>query len=48
MNALAVALNAQGVPTGKDGKGYASTISHVVRSVEVDQQLAILRSGVPA
>src|ERR1019366_4096408 len=48
LNAIAVALNAEGVPTAKGGKWYASTISHVVNSVEVDKELASLRSGVPA
>ena len=48
LNAIAIDLNAEGVPTAKGGRWYASTISHVVRSVETDQQLAILRSGVLA
>jgi hypothetical protein len=48
LNAIALALNAEDVPTAKGAKWYASTISYVIRSVEVDQQLAILRSGVPA
>ena len=48
LNAIAVALNGEGVPTARGGKWHASTIRHVVHSVEVDNELAKIRSGVPA
>jgi DNA invertase Pin-like site-specific DNA recombinase len=48
LNAIAAALNAEGVPTAKGGKWYASTISHVVHSVDVDEELAKIRAGVVA
>jgi DNA invertase Pin-like site-specific DNA recombinase len=48
LNAIAAALNEEGVPTAKGGKWYASTISHVVRSVRVDEELAKIRSSVLA
>jgi hypothetical protein len=38
----------KGVPTAKGGKWYASTISHVVHSVDVDKELAKIRSGLLA
>jgi DNA invertase Pin-like site-specific DNA recombinase len=44
LNAIAATLNEEGVPTAKGGKWYASTISHVVRSVDVDRVLAKIRS----
>jgi DNA invertase Pin-like site-specific DNA recombinase len=40
LNAIAATLNAEGVPAAKGGKWYASTIRHVLRSVEVDEELA--------
>jgi DNA invertase Pin-like site-specific DNA recombinase len=46
LNAIAVALNEEGVPTAREGKWYASTIRHVVRSVEVDNELAKVLSVV--
>ena len=47
LNAIAVALNEEGVPTAKGGRWYASTIRHVVHSVDVDGELAKVRSEVP-
>ena len=44
LNAIAGALNAEGVPTAKGGKWFASTIRHVVHSVEVDNELAMIRT----
>jgi DNA invertase Pin-like site-specific DNA recombinase len=46
LNAIAAALNEEGVPTAKRGRWYASTISHVVRSVDVDEELAKVRAEV--
>lgn len=40
LNGIAAALNDEGVPTAKGGHWHASTISHVLRSVEVDRTLA--------
>src|ERR1019366_5357679 len=48
LNAIAATLNMEGVPTAKGGRWHASTIRHVVHSVEVDNELAKIRSGVPA
>jgi DNA invertase Pin-like site-specific DNA recombinase len=48
LNAIALALNQEGVPTAKGGKWYASTIKHVIHSVEVDNELARVRSELPA
>jgi DNA invertase Pin-like site-specific DNA recombinase len=39
LNRIAAALNDEGVPTAKGGVWHASTISHVLRSVEVDRTL---------
>jgi DNA invertase Pin-like site-specific DNA recombinase len=46
LNAIASALNDEGVPTAKGGHWYASTVAHVLRSVGVDQELARVRAGV--
>jgi hypothetical protein len=48
VNAIASALNAEGVATAKGGKWYASTIKHVVHFVEVDNELAKVRSEASA
>jgi DNA invertase Pin-like site-specific DNA recombinase len=48
LNAIAKHLNDEGVPTAKGGRWYASTVSHVVHSVEVDMELAKVQSGLPA
>ena len=48
LNAIAAALNDEGVPTAKGGVWYASTIRHVLRSIEVDEDLAKVRSGLPS
>lgn len=45
LNTVAATLNTEGVPTAKGGQWYASTIRHVVHSVEVDNELAKVRSG---
>ena len=45
LNAIATALNEEGVPTAKGGKWYASTVAHVVRSVSIDNELAQLNAG---
>jgi len=47
LNSIAVALNAEGVPTAKGATWYASTVRHVVQSVTVDNELARVRSGDP-
>ena len=47
LNAIAPALNEEGFPTAKGAKWYASTIRHVVRSVEIDQELANSLKGDP-
>jgi DNA invertase Pin-like site-specific DNA recombinase len=47
-NAIAAALNEEDVPTANGGKWYASTIRHVVHSVDVDTELAKIRSQVLA
>lgn len=44
LNAIAAALNDDAVPTAKGGRWYASTIQHVLRSIEVDEDLAKVRS----
>jgi hypothetical protein len=46
LNAIAVALNDEGVPTAKGGKWYASTVAHMVRSVGIDQELGKVRARV--
>ena len=48
LNAIATALNEEGVPTARGRQWYASTIRHVVRSVDVDKELAKIRSEVLA
>ena len=48
LNAIAAALNHEGVPTAKGGVWHASTIRHVLQSIEVDADLAKVRSGSPA
>jgi hypothetical protein len=48
LNEIATDLNGEGAPTAKGGHWYASTISHVLRSVEVDEDLAKVRSGLPS
>jgi DNA invertase Pin-like site-specific DNA recombinase len=48
LNAIAASLNAEDVPTAKGGKWYASTISHVVHSEDVDNELAKIRAGLLA
>ena len=45
LNAIASALNEEGVSTAKGGKWYASTISHVIRSVDVDKELVKVREN---
>jgi len=40
MHAIAGELNAEGVPTAKGARWYASTVAHVLRSVERDRELA--------
>jgi DNA invertase Pin-like site-specific DNA recombinase len=47
LNAIASALNDEGVPTAKSGVWHPSTIKHVLRSIEVDGDLAKVRSGLP-
>jgi DNA invertase Pin-like site-specific DNA recombinase len=39
-NAIARTLDEEGVPTARGGQWHASTISHVLRSIQVDQELA--------
>jgi DNA invertase Pin-like site-specific DNA recombinase len=48
LNAIAAALNEEGVPTAKGGKWYASTIRHVIHSVEIDNELVEVRPGTSA
>jgi DNA invertase Pin-like site-specific DNA recombinase len=48
LNAIAAGLNDEAVPTAKGGRWYASTIRHVLQSIEVDADLAKLRSGSPS
>jgi DNA invertase Pin-like site-specific DNA recombinase len=48
LNAIAVTLNGEGVPTARGRKWYASTIRHVIHSVEVDNELAKVRSEASA
>jgi DNA invertase Pin-like site-specific DNA recombinase len=45
LNAISTALNDEGIPTAKGGAWYASTIQHVLRSIDVDQDLGKVRSG---
>ena len=45
MNGIAAALNDEGVPTAKGGIWHASTIRHVLQSIDVDEDLAKVRSG---
>ena len=44
LGAIARDLNANGVETAMGGKWYASTVAHVVRSVELDEELRRVRS----
>lgn len=48
LNAIAAGLNDEAVPTAKGGRWHASTIRHVLQSIEVDQELARTRSGLPS
>jgi DNA invertase Pin-like site-specific DNA recombinase len=48
LNGIAADLNCEGVPTAKDGRWYASTIRHVLQSIEVDADLAKARSELPS
>jgi DNA invertase Pin-like site-specific DNA recombinase len=48
LNSIAGALNDECVPTAKGGRWHASTIKHVLQSVEVDANLAKIRSGSPS
>jgi DNA invertase Pin-like site-specific DNA recombinase len=45
LNAIARNLNDNGVPTAKGGRWHASTIGHVLRSIELDDALAKAQSG---
>jgi hypothetical protein len=46
LGAIAAKLNDQGVPTAtKGGQWYASTVSHVLRSVALDEELEKVASG---
>jgi hypothetical protein len=47
MNGIAAALNDEAVPTAKGGIWHTSTIRHVLQSIEVDENLAKVRSGLP-
>lgn len=40
MRAIADDLNAEAVPTARGGRWYASTVAHVLRSIDLDSQLA--------
>jgi len=40
LRSIADTLNREGVPTARGGRWYASTISHVLRSVALDSELA--------
>jgi DNA invertase Pin-like site-specific DNA recombinase len=40
LNAIARTLNEGSVPTARGGRWHASTIKHVLRSIEVDEALA--------
>ena len=40
LNAIATALSDEGVPTAKGGRWYASTVQHVLRSIEVNRNLS--------
>ena len=46
LNAIATALNDEGVPTANCGRWYASTVQHVLRYIEVDEELLKVRSRV--
>jgi len=45
MNAIAGELNAEGVPTAKGATWYASTVAHVLRSVDLERELANAGQG---
>ena len=45
--AIAEGLRADGVPTALGGSWHASTVSHVLRSVAIDDELACIRQGIP-
>lgn len=47
LNAIARTLNEEGVPTAKGGVWHPATIKHVLQSIEVDENLAKVRSGLP-
>lgn len=46
LQAIADTLTAEGVPTAKGGTWYPSTVAHVLRSVQVDRELASVAGGV--
>ncbi len=39
LNAIALELNEEGLPTARGGRWYASTIKHVLRSIEIERDL---------
>lgn len=45
LNAIAGQLNAEQVPTARGGTWHASTVAHVVRSVQLDDELAAIRTA---
>ncbi|MHB1778106.1 MAG: recombinase family protein [Acidimicrobiales bacterium] len=45
MNGIATALNSDNVPTARGGAWHASTVAHVLRSVELDAELERIRRG---
>ncbi len=47
LNAIAAAINAKGVLTATGAGWYTSTVAHVVRSVEIDNELVKVRQSAP-
>ena len=46
LGAIAAKLNEEGVPTAREGgRWHTSTVAHVVRSVDLDEELRKIRSG---
>lgn len=46
LGGIAESLNADGVPTARGRQWHSSTVAHVLRSVELDEELSRLRQGV--
>ena len=48
LQAIADDLTSEGIPTAKGKSWHPSTVAHVLRSVEIDRELAVIRKGAAA